>query len=84
MSGARGGGAPRDAGRQALPGPWRILRIGAAVAAITLALDALVTAFVPIALLDPGAAAREADAGVYDTDVAWHRDARPGVERVRR
>jgi lysophospholipase L1-like esterase len=59
------------------------LRSAAITIAITLALDFVVTLFIPAATLDSWVAARDRDAQIYDRTVAWHHDIRPNLDTTR-
>jgi len=56
------------------------LRIGAVVLGIALALDVVVTPFIPASLLDSWLASRARDALIYDRTIAWHHELRPNLD----
>ncbi|HYD16053.1 MAG TPA: hypothetical protein VEA77_06600 [Hyphomicrobium sp.] len=60
-----------------------LLRSVAIIVAVTLALDFVVTLFIPAAMLDSWVAARDRDAQIYDRTVAWHHDIRPNLDTTR-
>jgi lysophospholipase L1-like esterase len=62
---------------------WRAARTVALIVAATLAIDFLVTLFIPARVLDSWLRARDRDAAIYDRTVPWHHEIRPNLNTTR-
>jgi hypothetical protein len=61
-----------------------LLRSLAVITLVTLLLDFSITSFIPNDALDDWVALRTADDLLYQTDVPWHHELKPGVKTSRR
>jgi lysophospholipase L1-like esterase len=58
-------------------------RAVAVIVAVTLAIDFLVTLFIPARVLDSWLRARDRDDAIYDRTVPWHHEIRPNLDTTR-